>query len=147
MPAQAALYLRDGKVIVVPQAEGRGASFDVEPIRVVESDAEAVTAAITDALVVSSRAPVAERAPEDLAYSSPVLDLVKARSFRHFYRGATHCRVVQGNRELAVHTFDPAPDRGGFEPTEDEPRVVEDLAALGMVVIECLERSRKMPPA
>src|SRR5687767_5911270 len=124
MPAQAALYLRDGKVIVVPQAEGRGASFDVEPIRVVESDADAVTAAITDALAVSSRAPVAERPPEELAYSSPVLDLVKARSFRHFFRGATHCRVVQGN-ELAVHRFDPAPDRGGFERTEDEPRVVE----------------------
>jgi hypothetical protein len=146
MPGRAALYLRDGKVIVVPQAECGDAQLDMAPVRVVDSEANAVSAAIADALEVSSTA----RSPtpgSDDRDTSPLLAAVRARSLRHFYRGATHCRVIEEDHALRVLECGPAIDRGSFEPTGHQPRVVADLRALGPVVIDCLQQARRMPPA
>jgi hypothetical protein len=143
--AQVSVYLRDDQVVVVPQGGGGGYSFDVEPVLLVAPDEQAVGEAVRSALEASASSQGHDPAADAGPYRSPALAAVGARSYKAFYRGASHCYLYEQDGNLVVLAFKPTSDRKGFDLAEREPVVIRDRGQLGPVVLECLRGLPRMP--
>lgn len=143
MSGQVSLYFRDGQVIVVPQGGGGGYSFDIEPVLVVAPEAAAVSEALDEALKASSQAQGYQ--PDDgKPPRSPALKKVGARSYKAFYKGASHCYLYEEGDGLVLLRFKPARDGRGFDLAGDAVEPINDRVDAGRIVLDFLRDAPTM---
>lgn len=145
MSAQVSLFLRDDRVIVIPQGGGGGFSYDIEPSLIVSPRPDEVEKAISEALETSRQAQDGTPPEKRSAASSPLLKKLGLRSFKAFYRGASHCYLYEEDGILTMLRFKPASDGGGFDLASPPPESIEDRGRVGSIVLEYLQSAPKMP--
>lgn len=151
MSAEIAVYLRNNQVILAPQGGGGGYSWDAAPPVVVEPEVAALAPALVEALAVSRdiRAQGTEPPADFRASRSPVLRAVGVRSYRAFYRGASHCSLYEeeAGGELTMFKSVPAKGGSGFDgaPAPDFMETITDRCQAAAVVLGYLRSAPVMP--
>jgi hypothetical protein len=145
MSAQVAIYLRDKKVIVVPQGGGGGYGWDVEPILIVLPEPDEVSAAIPEALMISQKAQGGTPPKKQGPSTSPLLKSLGVRSFKAVYSGSSYCYLYEEGGELTLLRFRPSRDQRGFDLESSPPETLSDIQHAGSAVLKCLQSSPRMP--
>ena len=132
----AAIYLRSGEIVVIPQGGGGGYFVDVEPILVVPPDPEAVQTAVEEAL----RASAANDGigPPPKGWKSPVLKHFGVRSYKAFTANAKLCYVFEDAGSLEVEPWRPASDGRGFEQAPEGAKPISDPSEIGAAVLKAV---------
>lgn len=139
MNAQAAVYLRNDQVIVIPQGGGGGYYYDIEPVSVVSANNRAVEEAIQRSLEESGRAKNLPEPDTSKPYRSPALKRLGVRSIKEFCRNSAHCFLYEESEHLVMLKFAPARDGKGFELTHDPPTQIDNKEHVGSIVLDYLQ--------
>jgi hypothetical protein len=145
MSAQVSIFLRDDQVILIPQGGGGGLSYDIEPSLVVPAEAGKVGTAALQAIEISRQSQTEATPPRTRASSAPVLKKLRLKSYKEFYRGASHCYLYEENGVIFMLRFRPAQDGAGFDLASSQPETIDNRERLGEIVLECLKSSPRMP--
>ena len=146
MSGQVSIFLRQDQVIVIPQAGGGGFSYDIEPSLIVAPDPEQVEQAISEALRTSRESQDTVPPPPARGSAAPVLKKLGLRSYKAFYRGASHCYLYEDqDGNLVMLKFQPANDGGGFNVAGSPPETIEYRSGIGSFVLDYLTHAPKMP--
>jgi len=151
MSAELAVYLRNNQVILAPQGGGGGHSWDAAPPLVVEPEVAALAPALLEALAVSRdiRAQGTEPPADYRPARSPVLPAIGVKSYKEFYRGASHCSLYEeeAGGELLMFKSVPAKGGNGFDgaPAPDFMETITDRDQTAAIVLGYLRGAPAIP--
>jgi hypothetical protein len=133
-----AIYLRNERVFVCPEAGPGGLLYVIEPIFETSMDESELTSALEQGLTESRRTP-GQPAPSLRDYKPPILKKVGVRSWNQFARSASHCSVRRGQDGWEIQKWRRESDNS-FEPQGDSIPLPAGapVSEAARLVLDCL---------
>jgi len=133
-----AIYLRNERVFVCPEAGPGGLLYVIEPIFETSLDESELALALEQGLTASRLTP-GQEAPNLRDYKPPILKKVGVKSWSQFARNASHCSVGRGRDGWEIQKWHRESDNS-FEPQGDPILLPADAPAeeAAKLVLDCL---------
>ena len=136
-----AIYLRNERLFVCPEAGPGGLLYAIEPIFETSTDESELAPALEEGLTASRLTP-GQEAPNLRDYKPPILKKAGVKSWNQFARNASHCSVGRGRDGWEIQRWRRESDNS-FEPQGD-PILLPAGASVSeaaKLVLDCLRNA------